>query len=136
MTVSLVSPYDRWSFPAGSTALQQFQFVQLNASGQIVTPAVSGTGGLTGVLDDAPNNSTATLGANGMYSGGYTVGVEYGCVIGACVMKVIAGAALTPGQAVMTDANGHAIPQSGTGVTLGYAVESATSGSLVPIRLL
>jgi len=33
------------------------------------------------VLDDAPNIQNSTL-ANDLYSGGYVVGTEYGCVLG------------------------------------------------------
>jgi hypothetical protein len=133
MGISLVPSHARWSFPAGNANLAQFQFCAINASGQIITPAVSGVFAV--VLDDAPNIQNSTL-ANDLYSGGYVVGASYGCVLGMCVMKVITGANLNPGVAVMTDASGHAIAQAGSGITLGYTLEASSSGDVAGIRLV
>jgi hypothetical protein len=130
MAVSKISPFARWSFPAGSANLTQFQFVAINSSGQIVTPSVSGVFAL--VLD-APNLAGATI-TNDMPSGGFVVGYEYGCASPFMAWtKVISGANLTAGVAVMTDTSGHAIPQSGTGITLGYTIAASNSGDIITL---
>ena len=131
MGVSLVPPHARWSLPAGSTSLTQFQFVALNGSGQVVTPSSTGVWAL--VLDDAPALSGSTI-TNDMPTGGYVVGAYYSCVASTiCFQKVISGANLTPGQAVQTDASGHAVPLVTGGVTLGHAIQASNSGDIVVI---
>lgn len=131
MANSKVSQYAGMAFPAGSTSLAQFQFVVINSSGQIVTPSTSGVFAL--VLWEAGSLATETL-SNGLPSGGYVVGSYYDCVSPFMSWpKVITGANLTVGQAVMTDANGHAIPQSGSGITLGYAIAASNSGAVATL---
>jgi hypothetical protein len=133
MSVSLVPSHARWSFPAGSSNLQQFQFVALNASGQIVTPAATGVYAM--VLDDAPALAGSTI-VNDMPTGGFTVGVYYGCVAPmGCFQKVITGAALTPGTAVMTDTNGHAVAAVTGAVVLGFTIASSNAGDIAVIAL-
>lgn len=132
MSVSLVPAHARWSFPAGTASLQQFQFVGINSSGQIVAPAASGVYAL--VLDDAPSVAAATGTTADMPTGGYTVGAYYGCVFSSiCVMKVLTGANLTAGTAVMTNTSGAAIAATGTGVVLGYAIAASNSGDITYI---
>jgi hypothetical protein len=131
--VSLVPAHGRWAFPAGATSLAQFQFVEINSSGELITPASAGIFAV--VLDDAPQLSGATLGTGGEYSGGYTVGVPYGVVFQG-VQKVITGANLTPGTAVKTDTSGHAVAASSAGdVILGWTLFASNSGDLAPILL-
>jgi hypothetical protein len=133
MSVSLVPSHARWSFQAGSTSLQQFQFVNVNSSGQIVTPTV--TGAFAFVLDDAPSNIGATI-TNDMPSGNYTVGNYYGCVAPSGVFqKVITGASLTPGTAIMTDTSGHAVACLTGGVVLGWTIASSSSGDIATMLL-
>jgi hypothetical protein len=122
MAQTLVSEFGRWTFPAGSTSLVQYQFVTINASGQIVTPASSAVPCL--ILDDAPQ-----LGAGGV-QGPTVVGVYYGCVFTG-IMKVIAGAAITPGQQIASDTSGHAIVASGANAVQGYSFTAASTGDLV-----
>lgn len=130
--VSLVGDLDRWVFPAGAASLQQYQFVTFNASGQIITPT---SGVFCVVLDDAPSLASSTLNADGLYSGGYTVGENYTCVFQG-VQKVITGANLTAGQAIMSDNSGHAIAATGSGnIILGWALYSSNSGDVAPILL-
>jgi hypothetical protein len=133
MATSLVSQYDRIAFPAGSASLQQFQFVTLTASGQIVTPT---SGVFAVVLDDAPSIAATPMGANDLPGvGGYTVGAFYTCVLKG-LQKVIAGATLAPGVPVMSDGSGHAITATGAGnVILGWTTEAHVSGDLAPILL-
>lgn len=131
MAYSKSNPYAGLAFPAGSASLAQFQFVQINSSGQIVTPTVSGV--FAFVLDEAGALATETL-TNEMPSGGYVVGAPYGCIDPhLAYTKVKSGANLTAGAAVMTDANGHAIPAAGTGVVLGYAIAASNSGDIVTL---
>lgn len=133
MTVSLVPNHGRWAFPAGSASLAQYQFVALNGSGQLITPAAAGVFAM--VLDDAPSNAGATLGTNGLYSGGYTVGRNYGVVFDG-VMKVIAGGTIAAGVAIKTDTSGHAVASSTSGdVVLGWTLGACVSGDLVSILL-
>lgn len=125
------NPYAGQSFPAGSTSLAQFQFVEINSSGEIVTPTASGVFAL--VLDEAGSLASQSL-TNDMPSGGYVVGQYYGCLssnMSWC--KVKSGANLTAGAAVMTDTNGHAIPVSGSGIVLGYAIAASSSGDIVEL---
>lgn len=126
-----VNPFARKAFQAGSASLTQFQFVQVNSSDQIVTPAASGV--FCWVLDDAPALSGATI-TNDMPSGGYVVGAYYGCINPFLAMpKVIAGASLSANAAVTTDTSGHAVAVAGSGVILGYTVAACSSGDIVQI---
>lgn len=126
-----VSPYASKAFPAGSTSLTQFQYVVINASGQIVTP--SSTGVMAWILDDSPSLSGATV-TNDMPSGGFSVGAQYTChAVHLTGYKVISGANLTAGVAVQTDTNGHAVPLVTGGVVLGYTVAASNSGDIVSI---
>ena len=133
MSVSLVPSHARWSFPAGSTSLKQFQFVSVNSSGQIITPTVTGAFAL--VLDDAPSNIGATI-TNDLPSGNYTVGNEYACVAPAgCFQKVYTGVSLNPGVAVMTDTNGAAVAAVTGAVVLGWTIAASSSGDVATIFL-
>lgn len=49
------------------------------------------------------------------------------------IVPVKAGASITAGQLVKTDATGQAIPQGGTGVVLGMALDTVASGADCPI---
>lgn len=132
MATSMVPEYGRKAFPAGSASLAQFQFVAFNGSGQLITPGSAGIFAV--VLDDAPSLASSTL-ANELYSGGYTVGRNYGCVFSG-VQKVISGAGLTVGTAVKTDTSGHAVAASSGGdVILGWTLATCNSGDLVQILL-
>ena len=131
MAYSKPNPYAGIALPAGATSLAQFQFVEINSSGQIVTPTATGVFAL--VLDEAGALATETITAD-MPSGGYVVGAYYGCLsTSASWCKVKTGANLTAGQAVMTDASGHAVVASGSGVVLGYAIAASNSGDVVTI---
>lgn len=133
MAVSLVDPHGRWAFPAGATTLQQFTFVALNGSGQLVAPSANGLA--IGVLDEAPQLAGATLNTNEEYTGGYTVGVNYGVVFSG-VQKVYAAATLAAGVIVATNASGQAVAASGSGTyILGVTMQACNSGDLVPVNV-
>lgn len=106
------------------TAVNAFQFVQANTGGSAsvlgIIPCVAATTPI-GVTDSSPGAvGTATEIA---YSG---------------VVEVQAGAAVTQGQAVMTDLNGNAIPYVvATGnVSAGIALmPAAAAGNIFKIKL-
>lgn len=129
----LVAEKQRLSFPAGSTSLQQYQFVTLNGSGQLVTPSNSTS--YCFVLDDAPAiiGSGATY-SDDLWSGGYTVGAQYG-VVWAGVQKVIAGGQITAMTAVQSNTSGQAVTATGTNVVQGIALGTAASGDLISIAI-
>lgn len=133
MSVKKVSEVAGWMFPAGSASLQQFQIVTVNASGQIVTPNSGAM--VLGVLDDAPSIAASTYTASDeSYSGGYTVGQPYSVNL-ADFPKVIFGATVTPGQFVMSDGSGHAIPATSSNYIIGQALFAQVSGDLGPIHI-
>lgn len=132
MAVQLTPQHGRWSFPAGSAGLQQYQFVAINSSGQIVTP--TSTGVFAVVLDDAPSLAVSTVGTGGVVTGGYTVGQNYGCVFDG-IMKVISGATLSPGAAIQTDTSGHAVSAVTGGVILGWTLAASSSGDIISVLL-
>lgn len=132
MAVQLTPSHGRWSFPAGSAGLQQYQFVALNSSGQIITPTATGV--FAFVLDDAPSLQVSTVGTGGTLTGGYTVGTNYGVVFEG-IMKVISGANLTAGAQVQTDTSGHAVLSVANGVSLGWTLAASNSGDIVSILL-
>jgi hypothetical protein len=71
---------------------QQFRFVKLNATGQVVACSVAGESAF-GVLQDKPD-------AAGRAASVATLGVS----------KVLAGATIAPNDLVATDAQGRAVP--------------------------
>src|SRR5450755_622273 len=126
MAGTLVSEFGRKTYPAGATNLVQFQFVTVNAAGQIVTPTA---GQPCVILDDAP-----ALGAGGV-QGATVVGVPY-TVVWHGIQKVIAGQALIPFAQVTTDSSGHAVSSLTTGQGVnGITMAACNSGDLVPIAL-
>jgi hypothetical protein len=129
---SNVDAHFRLSAPAGSANLQQFQFVTLNSSGQLVTPSA---GAAAFILDDAPSLANATLGTNGEWSGGYEVaGRAYGYVL-LGVQKVIFGGAVAPMAQVSTDVNGHAVATTSGAQILGISLGAANSGDISAVLL-
>jgi len=99
---------------SGALALSasQFQFVQLNSSGQAILAATAGQMGVIGVLQDKP----AAVG-------------QPASIAHAGVTKIVTGSAITAGGKVITDASGKAISAAATSVqaVLGRALESATA---------
>lgn len=132
MATQLTPSHGRWSFPAGATGLAQYQFCALNSTGQLITPAATGVFAV--VLDDAPNIQNSTLGSDGLYSNGYTVGQNYGTVF-AGIMKVRCNATMNPGTSVMTDTNGKAIAAISGAVILGWTLVATSAGDIAEILL-
>lgn len=72
--------------------------------------------------------------ALGVSSWDAAIGEGFTCVTEG-IVPVVAGAAITAGQAVQSDANGAAIPLA-AGVKLGLAVDSTANGADAQIKLL
>ncbi len=134
MATMNVPSFARKSFPAGSASLQQYQFCALNSSGQLITPGNASSGTFAVILDDAPSLSGSTT-TNDFQTGGFSVGTSYGCIVGPCIAKVIAGATLSAFVSVMTDLNGHAIAATSGSVVLGWTMTAASSGDYVQILM-
>lgn len=127
MANELLSPYAGLTYPAGTASLQQFTFCAINGSGQLVAPS---SGGFGVVLIDAPSVAASTYsGTDEEYSGGYTVGTPYSCIVGDSLVKVYFGATIAAGAQIMTNTSGQAVAASG-GVILGVALEAHVSGDL------
>ncbi len=109
---------------AADLSALQFRFVVDNATGFIAQSTTAG-GVVAGVLQNKPGNNQA---AEVMIFG---------------VSKVVAGAAITEGTAVMSDATGRAVPVVGSAAfpavnyRAGIALSSAAAaGELIPVLLL
>lgn len=89
-------------------------------------------------LPDA-NNRVATL-ATGTRSAGVALAATTaaGQVLPVAYdgrVQVLAGAAITAGAAVMSNAAGRAITATATNVVLGYAIEGAANNQVITIEL-
>jgi len=94
----------------------QYKFVDVNASGQA---ALAGAGTrCCGVLQNKPTSgNVAEINHDG-------------------ISKVVAGAAVTAGNEVMSDASGRAVTATATNQGLGIALQSAgAAGVLIPVLL-
>jgi hypothetical protein len=96
----------------------QFCFVTLNGSGQLALPSAGGDA--IGVLQDKPD-AAGRVGLVGLLEGSGR-------------LKVVAGATLTPGQKVQSDASGHAIVAATGDRELGTVLVGGASGELVEIQ--
>lgn len=107
-----------WRVAGADLRALQFTFVKVNGSGQIIGNTTSG-GKVLGVLQNKPNTGEP---ADVMINGG---------------SKVIAGAAITAGADIMSDAAGKAITAATTGSTIaGTAMDSvAASGEVCSVVL-
>ncbi len=102
---------------SGGTVNPQFLFGVVNSSGQL---AIAGAGVLCdGVIQDKPNVT------------------GYECELGIeGVTKMIAGAAVTAGDPLMSDANGRAITWTAGNFVRGRALASAAAANVViPVLL-
>lgn len=95
----------------------QFCFVTVNGSGLLALPAAGADA--IGVLQDNPDAANR-------------VGLV-GLLNGSGRLKVVAGATLTPGQIVQSDASGHAIVALTGDRELGTVIVGSASGELVEI---
>lgn len=103
------------TYPAGSTNLEQFTFVGMNTSGQVVRPSAGAP--IVGVLQNKPNSNGTDDGpaASVMLNG---------------VSKIKAPAStLSIGDLVATSTAGYAIPPSAGHYTVGRIVNGSSGGA-------
>lgn len=96
----------------------QFRFVDCNSSGKAALPSAAGAR-VVGVRQNKPNTGQATT------------------IVQSGVSLVEAGAAITAGASVQTDANGKAITAASTKLIVGIALKSAgADGEVIPVLLV
>ena len=100
-----------------SAAIPQFTFVTMPDSNGQVGPLTSGARSAGVALQ-------ATTGANQSLAVAYDGRVQ-----------VLAGAGITAGAAVMSNASGRAITATSTNTVLGYALEGASNNQVITIEL-
>lgn len=103
---------------SGDLSAGQHHFVEIDGNGQIVLISGSGDPAI-GVLQNKP----------------VAQGNE-GAIMGTGISKVVAGAAVTVGALVMSNAAGRAITATSGEVVLGRALEAAGGdGEVIPVAL-
>ncbi len=107
------------SFPSAATlASSQYLFGLLNSSGNIAVNTVAG-GFCTGVIQD---NSSVVGAASKVALLGIT--------------KVVAGAAITCGAQIMSNASGQAVTCTSGGASMGQALQTASGANSIIAMLL
>jgi hypothetical protein len=102
-----------------------------------VIPTTPITGGITGFnLPLIAQATSAGVAIEGVIVKDAASGAEVDVISSqsSLIIPVTAGANITVGDPLKTDAQGRAIPQAGTGVIVAWAKDSALSGADVPIR--
>lgn len=109
-----------YTLPSGSdfrTGAGQFRFVDINSSGKAVVPTGAGAA-VVGVRQNKPNTNEAMT------------------IVGSGIAIVEAGAAITLGAAVTTDASGRAVTATTGNQVHGRAFEAASgAGVLIAVFL-
>lgn len=95
----------------------QFKFVTLEADGQVDLADAAGERALGVLLNQPTAGKAATVAMTGK-------------------VMVEAGAAVTAGDEIQTDANGDAITAATGDVVMGYALEDAVDGQIFAIELI
>ena len=107
---------------------------------KITAPRIGGgANGLSTDVENLPQAGPCTVAGEAIlgvsqYDG--AVGTNIGVYMrgSGVTVPITAGAAITAGNQVQTDANGHAVPLS-TGIAVGYAIDSAASSADCEIHL-
>ena len=116
--MAVMQSRDTRTYVAGEDlSAAQFKFVTLEADGEIDIADAAGERAL-GVLQNQPAAGKAA-----------TV-----CMTGK--VMVVAGAAVTAGDEIQTDASGDAIPALAGDVVMGYALEDAVDGQVFAMELI
>ena len=116
--MAVMQSRDTRTFIAGEDlSSAQFKFVTLEADGQIDLADAAGERVL-GVLENQPTAGKAAT----VYMTGKVM--------------VVAGAAVTAGDEIQTDAAGDAIPALTGDVVVGYALEDAVDGQVFAMELI
>ena len=116
--MAVMQSRDTRTFVAGEDlSSAQFKFVTLESDGQIDLADAAGERALGVLLNKPTSGKAATVAMTGK-------------------VMVEAGAAVTAGAEIQTDANGDAIAAAAGDVVLGYALEDAVDGQIFAMELI
>ena len=116
--MAVMQSRDTRTFVAGEDlSSAQFKFVTLEADGQIDLADAAGERALGVLLNKPTSGKAATVAMTGK-------------------VMVEAGAAVTAGDEIQTDATGDAITAAAGDVVLGYALEDAVDGQIFAMELI
>lgn len=116
--MAVMQSRDTRTFVAGEDlSSAQFKFVTLEADGQVDVADAAGERAIGVLLNEPAAGKAATVAMTGK-------------------VMVEAGAAVTAGDALQTDANGDAITAAAGDYVMGYALEDAVDGQIFAIELI
>ncbi len=116
--MAVMQSRDTRTFVAGEDlSSAQFKFVTLESDGQIDLADAAGERALGVLLNKPTSGAAATVAMTGK-------------------VMVEAGAAVTAGAEIQTDANGDAIAAATGDVVMGYALEDAVDGQIFAMELI
>lgn len=116
--MAVMQSRDTRTFVAGEDlSSAQFKFVTLESDGQIDLADAAGERALGVLLNKPTSGKAATVAMTGK-------------------VMVEAGAAVTAGAEIQTDANGDAIAAAAGDVVMGYALEDAVDGQIFAMELI
>ena len=116
--MAVMQSRDTRTFVAGEDlSSAQFKFVTLESDGQIDLADAAGERALGVLLNKPTSGKAATVAMTGK-------------------VMVEAGAAVTAGAEIQTDANGDAIAAASGDVVMGYALEDAVDGQIFAMELI
>lgn len=116
--MAVMQSRDTRTFIAGEDlSSAQFKFVTLEADGQVDLADAAGERAIGVLLNEPTAGKAATVAMTGK-------------------VMVEAGASVTAGDALQTDANGDAITAATGDYVMGYALEDAVDGQVFAIELI
>lgn len=116
--MAVMQTRDTRTFVAGEDlSSAQFKFVTLEADGQVDLADAAGERAVGVLLNKPAAGKAATVAMTGK-------------------VMVVAGAAVTAGDQIQTDAAGDAITAAAGDVVMGYALEDAVDGQVFAMELI
>lgn len=116
--MAVMQSRDTRTFIAGEDlSSAQFKFVTLESDGQVDLADAAGERAIGVLLNEPTSGKAATVAMTGK-------------------VMVVAGAAVTAGAALQTDASGDAITAAAGDYVMGYALEDAVDGQVFAIELI
>ena len=116
--MAVMQSRDTRTFIAGEDlSSAQFKFVTLESDGQVDLADAAGERAIGVLLNEPTSGKAATVAMTGK-------------------VMVVAGAAVTAGAALQTDASGDAITAASGDYVMGYALEDAVDGQVFAIELI
>lgn len=116
--MAVMQSRDTRTFIAGEDlSSAQFKFVTLEADGQVDLADAAGERAIGVLLNEPTAGKAATVAMTGK-------------------VMVVAGASVTAGAALQTDASGDAITAASGDYVMGYALEDAVDGQVFAIELI